>query len=131
GRADALGYAGRDELVGDRDGRVDAPEDQRGRHQRAAAHAGQADDDADAEADEQQRQRGGGAQVGHQASHTPARSRARTTSSSVSSIVRPVVSTRTRASSGSSYGEEIPVKSGISPARALAYRPLRLRRSHS
>ena len=35
-------------------------------------------------------------------------------------MVRPVVSTRTSASSGSSYGEEMPVNSGISPARALA-----------
>ncbi len=36
------------------------------------------------------------------------------------STLRPVVSTRTVASCGSSYGEEMPVNSGISPRRAFA-----------
>ncbi len=35
------------------------------------------------------------------------------------------------ASSGASYGSETPVNSGICPARALAYRPLRSRASHT
>ncbi len=41
-------------------------------------------------------------------------------SSRQSSMVRPVVSMWTAASVGSSYGLEMPVNSGISPARALA-----------
>ena len=45
---------------------------------------------------------------------------AASTSPRASAMVRPVVSTRTSASCGSSYGEEMPVNSGISPARALA-----------
>ena len=35
------------------------------------------------------------------------------------------------ASSGSSYGSDTPVKWSMSPARALAYRPLRSRASHT
>src|SRR5581483_9591316 len=42
-----------------------------------------------------------------------------------------VVSMRSSGSTGSSYGSETPVNSGISPARALAYRPFTSRRSHS
>ena len=118
-------------------GVADAEEDQRRRHQRAAAHAGQADHDADEEAGGEDREEGGGDEVGHgdlsverarasrvsllthvdfakpsdvrhgrRAGHvrssSPSRARAATTSSTQSSIVRPVVSTRTAASSGSS-----------------------------
>ena len=39
-------------------------------------------------------------------------------------MVRPVVSTRTSASSGSSYGEEMPVNSGISPRAGLGVEAL-------
>src|SRR5581483_3889441 len=48
-----------------------------------------------------------------------------------SSGVSAVVSRRSSGADGSSYGSLIPVNSGISPARAFAYRPFTSRRSHS
>ena len=57
-------------------------------------------------------------------SRKPASRRPTRTSSSASSMVRPVVSTRTSASCGSSYGEEMPVNSGISPGPRLGVEAL-------
>ncbi len=45
-------------------------------------------------------------------------------------VMAEVSSTRS-ASRGSSYGSDTPVKPLISPARALAYRPLRSRAAHT
>ena len=66
-RAAGLVDRGRGE-VGGHDGRgvADAEEDQGRRHQRAAAHAGQADDGADEEAGREDREEGRGEDVGHE-----------------------------------------------------------------
>jgi membrane protein implicated in regulation of membrane protease activity len=70
-RADGLVDAGGDQVVGHRGRRVDPEEDQGRRHQGAAAHAGQADDDSDAERHDQHRERVAGQQVVHRRSPSP------------------------------------------------------------
>src|SRR5699024_9551239 len=122
GGPDRLVHGGRDEVVGHGGGRGDAEEDQGGGHQCPATHPGQTDDDADAEGDEQQR-----GDVAHQMTEPgvstvrwPLDCSSSSTWSRASSMPMSVVSMVMSASTGTSYGALTPVKSGISPAIALA-----------
>src|SRR3954452_363156 len=139
GGAHGLVHRRRDQVVRDRSRRVDPQKDQGGRHQSAANHAGETHDDPDAEGHQQDGQgvgrqevvhssgsevgggsgldRGGATEVSN-TEREPLSSRAVSTSPSASSIVLPVVSTGTIASYGPSYGDYVPVNSGLAPRRA-------------
>src|SRR5690348_5250044 len=98
----------------DRRRRVEAEdEDEDRRHQRAAAHAGHADEHADGEAGEDEL-------PGHSSSRS---SSAATMRSAASSIPSEAMSRCTSGLSGASYVPPAPVRFRIPPARAFAYRP--------
>ena len=116
-----LHHRTRDQVAGDGDERVHLEEEDEGRrHQRTAAHAGQADDDADEERGDQKEQVHRRQPCPSAAGSHPRDCMKSTSRPTASSTESTDVSMVTSASVGSSYGSLMPVKCSMSPARARA-----------